>query len=121
MNIWLKSISVNHNIAPKLFIKHSSFQQYRQQYNPHKRTHPKQHLKPKVYIFHYFFAKKSYLIRAIQSKPVTGINYIYNSILLYFQFLKIYLSNYVKSVATHFQFHTKMRTPHHSECKKATE
>ena len=26
MNICLKSISVNHNVAPKLFIKHSSFQ-----------------------------------------------------------------------------------------------
>ena len=61
-NMCLESISVLHK---KLFKKHSSFQQNRQQYNAHKRTHPKQHLNPKVHIFHYVFAKKSYLIRAI--------------------------------------------------------
>ena len=33
-------------------------------------------LKPKVHIFHYFFVKKSYLLTAIQSKLVVGINYI---------------------------------------------
>ena len=82
---------------------------------------PKTALKPKSSHFSLLFAKKSYLIRTIQCKLVTGINYIYNSILLYFQFFFIYLSKYVKSVATHFQFHTKMRTPHYSECKKATE
>ena len=37
-------------------------------------------LTQKFTFFTTFFAKKSYLIRAIQSKLVTGINYIYNSI-----------------------------------------
>ena len=48
---------------------------------------PKQHLNPKVHIFHYFFAKKSYLITTIQFKQVAGIICIDGPILIY---LKIF-------------------------------
>ena len=75
----------------------------------------------KFTFFTTFFAKKSYLITTIQFKLVAGIICIYGPILLYFKNFLIYLSKYVKSVVTHFQFTTKMRTPHHSKCKKVTE
>ena len=51
INNCFKSFSVNNNV-PKLFTKHSSFLYNSQQYNPHKRTHPKQHLNPNIHIFH---------------------------------------------------------------------
>ena len=82
MNIWLKSISVNHNIAPKLLL----FPTVQVTIQSPQENAPKTTLKPKSLHFSLFFAKKSYLIRAIQSKLVMGINYIYNSVLLYFQF-----------------------------------
>ena len=54
---------------------------------------------------------------AIQFKLVAGIICIYGPILQYFIFLT-HLPKYVQSVGTHFQFHTKMSTSDHSECKK---
>ena len=36
-------------------------------------------------------------------------------------FFKTHLPYNVQSVGTHFQFHTKMRTPHHYKCKKVIE
>ena len=88
INMCLKSISVLHqNCSKNIPLSNRTGNKY----NAHKRTYPKQHLNPKVHIFHYVFAKKSYLIRAIQSKLVMGINYIYNSILLYFQFFNLFV------------------------------
>ena len=43
-------------------------------------------LNPKFHIFHYFFAKKSYLNTVIQSKLVTGTHCTYDPISLSFQF-----------------------------------
>ena len=57
---------------------------------------------------------------AIQPKPVPGIICAYDPILLTFHFF-IQLSKYGKLNAKHFQFHTKMRTPHHFDCKKVRE
>ena len=50
-----------------------------------------------------------------------GIIYTYDPILLSFQIFSIHVSKYVKLRVKHFQFHTKMRTPHHFDCKKVRE
>ena len=83
------------------------------------RAHPKWHLNPKVNIFHYFFAKKSYLIRAIKSKLAMGIICIYGPILLYLHFFNPFAQICEIGWYTFSKLYKNERTPHHYECKKS--